>query len=173
MQRLTLIRPDDWHLHLRDEEIMRAVLPDTARRFARAIVMPNLEPPVRTVEDARAYRGRILAALPAGVSFAPLMTLYRTDLTSPAEIARAKACGFVHAVKYYPEGATTNSVFGVTDFARCEAVFAAMEEAGLPLHLHGEVTDASPAALTAWWWAMSRRKRRWAARSRWSRRATR
>ncbi len=141
MQRLTLTRPDDWHLHLRDEGIMRAVLPDTARRFARAIVMPNLDPPVRTVDDARAYRGRILAALPAGVSFEPLMTLYLTDNTPPAEIARAKACGFVHAVKYYPAGATTNSASGVTDLARCVAVFAAMEEAGLPLLLHGEVTD--------------------------------
>jgi dihydroorotase len=139
--RLVLTRPDDWHLHLRDEEIMRAVLPDTAQRFARAIVMPNLDPPVRTVDDARAYRGRILAALPAGVGFEPLMTLYLTDNTPPAEIARAKACGFVHAVKYYPAGATTNSASGVTDLARCIAVFAAMEEVGLPLLLHGEVTD--------------------------------
>ena len=141
MKRLTLIRPDDWHLHLRDEEIMRAVLPDTARRFARAIVMPNLDPPVRTVDEARAYRGRILAALPASVGFEPLMTLYLTDNTPPAEIARAKACGFVHAVKYYPAGATTNSASGVTDLARCVAVFAAMEEVGLPLLLHGEVPD--------------------------------
>ncbi len=143
MQRLTLIRPDDWHLHLRDEGIMRAVLPDTARRFARAMVMPNLEPPVRTVDDARAYRGRILAALPAGMRFEPLMTLYLTDHTSPEEIVRARASGLVHAVgEAFLVGATTNSGFGVTDFAQCEAVFAAMEETGLPLLLHGEVTDA-------------------------------
>jgi dihydroorotase len=140
--RLTLIRPDDWHLHLRDEEIMRAVLPDTARRFARAIVMPNLDPPVTTTAQALAYRGRILAALPAGVGFEPLMTLYLTDHTSPEEIVRARASGLVHAVgEAFLVGATTNSEFGVTDFARCEAVFAAMEEAGLPLLLHGEVTD--------------------------------
>ncbi len=138
---LTLIRPDDWHLHLRDEEVMRAVLPDTARRFARAIVMPNLKPPVCTVDDARAYRDRILAAVPAGVSFEPLMVLYLTDNTLPEEIARAKACGFVHAVKYYPAGATTNSASGVTDLANCVEVFAAMEDAGVPLLLHGEVTD--------------------------------
>ena len=140
--RLSLTRPDDWHLHLRDEEIMRAVLPDTARRFARAIVMPNLDPPVTTTEQARAYRERILAALPRAARFEPLMTLYLTDNTSPAEIARAKACGFVHALKYYPAGATTNSASGVTDLAHCDAVFAAMEAAGLPLLVHGEVTDA-------------------------------
>lgn len=139
--KLILTRPDDWHVHLRDEETMRVVLPDTAQRFARAIVMPNLNPPVRTVDDARAYRERILAALPAGVNFEPLMTLYLTDNTLPAEIARAKSCGFIHAVKYYPAGATTNSQSGVTHISRCEAVFAAMEEAGIPLLLHGEVTD--------------------------------
>ena len=139
--RLILTRPDDWHVHLRDEETMRVVLPDTARRFARAIIMPNLNPPVRTVEDARAYRERIFAALPIGVDFEPLMSLYLTDNMLPAEIARAKACGFVHAVKYYPAGATTNSASGVTDLARCEGVLAAMEEAGIPLLLHGEVTD--------------------------------
>ena len=143
LTRLTLTRPDDWHLHLRDGDVLASVLPDTARRFARAIVMPNLDPSVRTVEDARAYRGRILAALPAGVVFEPLMTLYLTDHTSPEEIVRARASGFVHAVgEAFLAGATTNSEFGVTDFARCEAVFAAMEEAGLPLLLHGEVTDA-------------------------------
>ena len=141
MTNLTLIRPDDWHLHLRDEEVMRSVLPDTARRFARAIVMPNLKPPVCTVDDARAYRERILAALPAGVKFEPLMVLYLTDNTPPEEIVRAKESGFVHAVKYYPAGATTNSASGVTDLARCTEVFAAMEEVGLPLLLHGEVTD--------------------------------
>jgi dihydroorotase len=139
--RITLTRPDDWHLHLRDGEALRAVLPDTARRFARAIVMPNLVPPVRTTAEAAAYRERILAALPAGMAFEPLMTLYLTDNTAPVEIARAKASGFVQAVKLYPAGATTNSDSGVTDLARCEAVFAAMQEAGLPLLLHGEVTS--------------------------------
>ena len=138
---LTLTRPDDWHLHLRDGDALRAVLPDTAQRFARAIVMPNLVPPVRTVDDARAYRERILAAVPTSLSFEPLMTLYLTDSTPPAEITRAKDSGLVHAVKYYPAGATTNSQSGVTDLVRCDAVFAAMQEAGLPLLVHGEVTD--------------------------------
>jgi dihydroorotase len=138
---LELDRPDDWHLHLRDGASLAAVLPDSARRFARAIVMPNLQPPVRSVDDAAAYRARILAALPEGQSFEPLMTLYLTEQTEPAEIARARASGFVHAVKYYPAGATTNSASGVTDLARCDAVFAAMQEAGLPLLVHGEVTD--------------------------------
>ena len=143
MDRITLTRPDDWHLHLRDGEMLAAVLPDTARRFARAIVMPNLRPPVRTVEEAAAYRQRILAALPAGMRFEPLMTLYLTDNTAPAEILKARASGFVHAVKYYPAGATTNSDSGVTDIARVEGVLEAMQEAGLPLLLHGEVTDAA------------------------------
>jgi dihydroorotase len=138
---LTITRPDDWHLHLRDGDSLRAVLPDTARRFGRAIVMPNLLPPVRGLDDARAYRERILAALPGGMSFDPLMTLYLTESTDPSEIGRAKASGLVHAVKYYPAGATTNSQSGVTDLARCDAVFAAMQEAGLPLLVHGEVTD--------------------------------
>ncbi len=141
METLTLTRPDDWHLHLRDGAMLAAVLPDTARRFARAIVMPNLKPPVRTVAEAGAYRARILAALPAGMDFEPLMTLYLTDNTSPADIVKAKESGFVHAVKYYPAGATTNSDSGVTDIDRVEAVLAAMEETGLPLLLHGEVTD--------------------------------
>ncbi len=138
---LALIRPDDWHLHLRDGDALRAVLPDTARRFARAIVMPNLAPPVRTLDDARAYRERILRALPDGAAFEPLMTLYLTEATSAADINAAKASGIVHAVKYYPAGATTNSQSGVTDLGRCDAVFDAMQEAGLPLLLHGEVTD--------------------------------
>jgi dihydroorotase len=139
---LTLTRPDDWHLHLRDGDMLRAVLPDTARRFARAMVMPNLDPPVRTVEEARAYRGRILAALPAGLSFEPLMTLYLTDHTSPEEIVRAAGSGFVYGVgEAFLAGATTNAQWGLSDFARCDAVFAAMEQAGLPLLLHGEVTD--------------------------------
>jgi dihydroorotase len=142
MTRLTLTRPDDWHLHLRDGEALRAVLPDTARRFARAMVMPNLDPPVCTVEQARAYRERILAALPAGMDFEPLMTLYLTDHTTPEEIVRARHSGFVHGVgEAFLAGATTNAQWGVTDFARCDAVFAAMEEVGLPLLLHGEVTD--------------------------------
>ena len=138
---LTLTRPDDWHLHLRDGDSLRAVLPDTARRFGRAIVMPNLLPPVRTVDDALAYRDRILAALPSGMRFEPLMTLYLTEATTPADIRAAKASGQVHAVKYYPAGATTNSQSGVTDLSRCNDVFEAMQDAGMPLLLHGEVTD--------------------------------
>jgi dihydroorotase len=142
MTRITLTRPDDWHLHLRDGKHMRAVLPDTVRRFARAIVMPNLRPPVTTVAAARAYRERILAALPASARFEPLMTLYLTDNTPREEIARAKESGFVHAVKYYPAGATTNSDSGVTDLARCFPVFEAMAEHGMPLLVHGEVTNS-------------------------------
>lgn len=140
-QRLTLTRPDDWHLHLRDGAHMAAVLPDTARRFGRAIVMPNLRPPVTTTEQAAAYRARILAALPEGLPFEPLMTLYLTDKTGAEEIARARASGFVHAVKLYPAGATTNSDSGVTDLAHCHATLEAMEKHGLPLLVHGEVTD--------------------------------
>lgn len=139
--RLTLVRPDDWHLHLRDGEMLASVLPDTARRFARAIIMPNLKPPITTVELARAYRSRILAALPANTGFEPLMTLYLTDNMPVSEIGKARASGFVHAVKYYPAGATTNSENGVTDLARAYPVLAAMEKHGLPLLLHGEVTD--------------------------------
>jgi dihydroorotase len=140
MSRVTLIRPDDWHLHLRDGGHMRAVLPDTARRFARAIVMPNLKPPVTTVAMARGYRERILSALPGGMKFEPLMTLYLTDNTTGNEIRRAKASGVVYAVKYYPAGATTNSDSGVTDLIKCEDALAAMEECDLPLLVHGEVT---------------------------------
>ena len=142
MTELTITRPDDWHLHLRDGEAMTSVLPDTAKRFARAIVMPNLRPPVTTVDAARGYRDRILAAVPSGVSFEPLMTLYLTDNTPPAEIARAKQSGFIHAIKYYPAGATTNSDSGVTDMHKAYPAIAAMEEHGVPLLLHGEVTDA-------------------------------
>jgi len=141
MNQITIARPDDWHLHLRDGAALVAVLPDTARQFARAIVMPNLKPPVTTVDQAGAYRDRILAALPEGVPFEPLMTLYLTDLTAPAEIGRAKASGTVHAVKYYPAGATTNSENGVTDLQRVYPVLAEMEKQDLPLLLHGEVTD--------------------------------
>ena len=140
---ISLVRPDDWHLHLRDDEALRSVLPDTARRFARAIVMPNLAPPIRTLADAQAYRERIMSAVPNGLSFEPLMTLYLTDNTQTDEIMRAKQSGIVHAVKYYPAGATTNSESGVTDIARCNDVLAAMQECGMPLLLHGEVTDAA------------------------------
>ena len=142
MQTLTIARPDDWHLHLRDGAALAAVVPHTARQFARAIVMPNLKPPVTTVAQAAAYRERILAAVPPGLTFDPLMTLYLTDDTAPAEIERARACGIVHAVKYYPAGATTHSDAGVSDIAKCFGVLARMEELGLPLLVHGEVTDA-------------------------------
>lgn len=138
---LTLTRPDDWHVHLRDGEMLAAVLPDTVRQFARAIVMPNLKPPVRTTDDARAYRTRILAALPAGLVFEPLMTLYLTDQTTPTEIRAAHASGVVYAVKYYPAGATTHSELGLTDLAHAYPVFAVMQELGMPLLIHGEVTD--------------------------------
>jgi dihydroorotase len=140
MENLTITRPDDWHLHLRDGAALKAVLPDTARQFARAIVMPNLKPPVRTVADAAAYRDRILAAIPTGEKFEPLMTLYLTDNTTPEEIIAAKESQFVKAVKYYPAGATTNSDFGLTDINKGDRVFAKMQEVGLPLLLHGEVT---------------------------------
>jgi len=139
--RLTLTQPDDWHLHLRDGDALRAVLPDTARRFARAIVMPNLKPPVTTVAMADAYRKRIADALPRGSRFTPLMTLYLTDNTRPDEIRRARDSGFVHAVKYYPAGATTNSDAGVSDIRKCSGVLETMAEAGMPLLMHGEVTD--------------------------------
>jgi dihydroorotase len=141
MERLTFTRPDDWHLHLRDGAALRAVLGHTAARFARAIVMPNLKPPVTTTELALTYRERIRAALPGDVRFEPLMTLYLTDNTSPQEISRARASGGVFAVKYYPAGATTNSDFGVTDIRRCDAVLEALAEAAMPLLVHGEVTD--------------------------------
>lgn len=139
--RLTITRPDDWHLHLRDGEALNSVLPHSARQFARAIVMPNLRPPVTTVAAAAAYRQRILAALPAGVDFEPLMTLYLTDNTPGDQIRRAAESGFVKAVKLYPAGATTNSDAGVTDLAKCDAALAEMERVGMPLLVHGEVTD--------------------------------
>ena len=141
MQTFSIIRPDDWHLHLRDGEAMQAVLPDTARRFARAIVMPNLRPPVTTVAQAAGYRARILAALPEGMAFEPLMTLYLTDNLPADEIDRARDSGFVHAVKLYPAGATTNSDAGVTDLRKCTATLARMEKLDMPLLVHGEVTD--------------------------------
>lgn len=140
MDTLTLPRPDDWHLHLRDGALMQAVAPQAAAVFSRAIIMPNLQPPVTTVEQAAAYRQRILGALPAGATFEPLMTLYLTDNTLPEEIARASASGFVHAVKLYPAGATTHSDAGVTDLLLCYDALAAMEEHGLPLLIHGERT---------------------------------
>ena len=131
-QTLILTRPDDWHAHLRDGEAMASVVGATARQFARAIVMPNLKPPVTTTKHAKAYRERILQAIPKNASFEPLMTLYLTDNTDPQEIGRAKASGAVHAVKYYPAGATTNSDSGVTDITRCYALFEAMAEHGMP-----------------------------------------
>ena len=142
MQTLSLTRPDDWHLHLRDGAALAAVVPHTARQFARAIVMPNLKPPVTTVAQAAAYRERILAAVPQGLTFAPLMTLYLTDNTPAEEIECARTSGIVHALKYYPAGATTHSDAGVTDIGKCHEVLARMEEAGLPLLVHGEATDA-------------------------------
>jgi dihydroorotase len=141
---LTIARPDDWHLHVRDGATLAAVLPHTARQFGRAIIMPNLKPPVTTTEMAAAYRERILAALPkdgAAARFEPLMTLYLTDNTPPDEIRRAKDSGFVHGVKLYPAGATTNSDAGVTDLGKCAKTLEAMQETGMPLLVHGEVTD--------------------------------
>ena len=140
---LTLRRPDDWHLHLRDGEEMRAVVGFTAQRFARAIVMPNLLAPIVTVDQARAYRQRIMDALPAGSGFQPLMTLYLTEQTTPAEIDAARASGFIHGVKLYPAGATTHSQAGVHALERVDAVLERMQGAGVPLLVHGEVTDPS------------------------------
>jgi dihydroorotase len=140
---LRLRKPDDWHLHLRDDAALAAVLPHTAAQFARAIVMPNLKPPVTTVAMASAYRQRILAARPPGSLFQPLMTLYLTDQTPASEIAAAKHSGFVHGCKLYPAGATTNSDAGVTDIRRIDGVLEAMDAVGLPLLVHGEVTHAS------------------------------
>ena len=141
-QTLTLRRPDDWHLHLRDGAMLRAVLPESARHFARAIIMPNLVPPVVTSHDARAYRDRIMAALPDGAAFTPLMTLYLTEQTDPDDVATAHASGLISAVKLYPAGATTNSASGVRDFDKVRPVLEKMAEIGLPLCVHGEVTDA-------------------------------
>ncbi len=146
-QKLSIVRPDDWHLHLRDGAAMQSVVADSARQFARAIIMPNLKPPVLTTADALAYRQRIMTALgqqdPAmPVGFKPLMTLYLTDNTKPDEVQRASASGFVYAIKLYPAGATTNSQDGVTDLlGNCSAVLEAMQRCGMPLLIHGEVTD--------------------------------
>ena len=142
MQTLTLTRPDDWHLHVRDGAALAAVVPDSARQFARALIMPNLRPPVVTTADAQRYRERVLAAVPAELKFDPLMTLYLTDNTAADEIDRARDSGFVHAVKLYPAGATTNSDAGVTGIDKVRAVLERMEKRGLVLCVHGEVTHA-------------------------------
>ncbi len=142
MTSITLRRPDDLHLHLRDGESMRSVLPFTAARFARAVIMPNLRPPVTTTAQALAYRRRILDALPAHATFEPLMTLYLTDRTDPDEVDRAKSSGCIVGLKLYPAGATTHSDAGVTDIRRVDAALSRMEEADLVLQVHGEVTDA-------------------------------
>ncbi len=142
MQQITLTRPDDWHIHLRDGASLATTVRDATKQFGRAIVMPNLRPPVTTVEQAAGYRERILAAVPAGVKFEPLMTLYLTDNTPPDEIDRAKASGFVHAVKLYPAGATTNSDAGVTSLDKVSATLERMQTLGMPLLVHGEVTNA-------------------------------
>ncbi|WP_018952578.1 dihydroorotase [Thioalkalivibrio sulfidiphilus] len=142
-QTLTLRRPDDWHLHLRDGAVLKDVVPHTAARFARAIIMPNLKPPVTTTAQAEGYRDRILAAVPEGVDFTPLMTLYLTDATAPEEILRARDSGIVFGVKLYPAGATTHSDAGVTHIRHTYAALEAMEAAGLPLLVHGEATDPS------------------------------
>lgn len=141
-QKITLTRPDDWHIHLRDGAALSRTVGDAAQQFARAIVMPNLVPPVMNTEQALAYQARIKAARPAANKFEPLMVLYLTDSTDPAEIAKAKAAG-VTAVKLYPAGATTNSASGVTDLTRVYPVLEAMQKAGMPFLLHGEVTDSS------------------------------
>jgi dihydroorotase len=138
---LRITRPDDWHVHFRDGESLRYVVPDTARRFARAIVMPNLDPPVTRVAQALDYRRRILACIPETVDFTPLMTLYLTDETTAEEVSRARDCEHVYGIKLYPAGATTNSAFGVTDMQRVSSALAAMENAGVPLLVHGEVSD--------------------------------
>ena len=139
---ITITRPDDWHLHLRDGAALKAVLPDTARQFGRAIVMPNLRPPLTTTELALAYRKRILDAVPSGMHFEPLMTLYLTDNTAAEEIVKAKESGLIHGVKLYPAGATTNSDSGVTSLDKCASVLEAMERLGMPLLAHAEVTDS-------------------------------
>jgi len=142
MDSITITRPDDWHAHFRDGDLMASVVGATARQFARAIVMPNLKPPVVNVAQAKAYRARIVKELPKGSDFEPLMTLYLTDNTDAAEVEKGAKSGVVKAVKYYPAGATTNSDFGVSDIRKCDAVLEAMAAAGMPLLVHGEVTDA-------------------------------
>src|ERR1700682_3994060 len=141
VETISMRRPDDWHVHLRDGAMLAAVVPFTARQFARAIVMPNLVPPVTRVAAALAYRARILAALPAGVAFTPLMTCYLTDTTDPQGVARGHHEGVFTAGKLYPAHATTNSAFGVTDYHRISSVLERMTALGVPLLIHGEVTD--------------------------------
>ncbi len=143
MNKLTITRPDDWHLHFRDGEALKTLVPDTAKRFARAIVMPNLRPPITSTQLAIEYRQRILDAVPDGVDFEPLMTLYLTDNTSAEEIAKAKESGFVQGVKLYPAGATTNSDSGVTNLDACTKALEAMQKFGIPLLIHAEVTDTN------------------------------
>ena len=143
MNKLTITRPDDWHLHLRDGEALKTLVPDTAKRFARAIVMPNLRPPITSTQLAIEYRQRILDAVPDGLDFEPLMTLYLTDNTSAEEIAKAKESGFVQGVKLYPAGATTNSDSGVTNLDACTKALEAMQKFGIPLLIHAEVTDTN------------------------------
>ena len=141
MNEINLIQPDDWHAHLRDGAVLADIVPASAERFARAVAMPNLAPPVTTTDMALAYRERILAVVPRGASFEPLMTLYLTDGTGADEIRRAAASGRVLGVKLYPSGATTNSAHGVTDLERCARAFAAMQECGLALMVHGEIAE--------------------------------
>lgn len=141
VERITLTRPDDWHLHLRDGSVLHGIVADTTRRFARAIVMPNLKPPVASTTQALAYRQRILDALPSGTVFEPLMTLYLTEDLSAAEIARARNSGHIHAVKFYPAGATTHSEAGVSDLSKVFDALEAMQEYSIPLLVHGEVVD--------------------------------
>ena len=142
MKTLLLTWPDDWHLHLRDGSQLSAILPDTVARFARALIMPNLKPPLTTVASVLAYRARILAAFPKGADFVPLMTLYLTETTTPAEIILAKQSGMIHGVKFYPAGATTHSEAGVQNIAQVWPVLEMMEKVDLPLLVHGEVPDA-------------------------------
>ncbi|MBN4080436.1 dihydroorotase [Beggiatoa alba] len=143
MQSITLIRPDDWHLHVRDGELLKDIIPHTAKRFARAIIMPNLNPPVTTTKQAALYQQRIQAAVPENTSFTPLMTLYLTDNMPPEEIVSAKKSGLIKAVKYYPAGATTNSDAGVTDLKKTYAVLESMQKHSMPFLIHGEVTDTT------------------------------
>jgi dihydroorotase len=144
-KKLTIVKPDDWHLHVRDNKFLPSVLADTTKRFSRAIIMPNLVDPVTTTELAEEYRGRIINALPSEykLTFDPLMTLYLTNKTNASEIKKARDSGFIHAVKWYPAGATTNSSKGVSDIVACYDVLEAMAEEGMPLLVHGEVTDPS------------------------------
>ncbi len=142
MTSITIKRPDDWHLHLRDGEMLEGVIEHSAKDFARAIIMPNLVPPVVTTQDATAYRERIMKALPNGMNFTPLMTLYLTENTDPADVAAGHASGLITALKLYPAGATTNSDSGVTNFENVMPVLEKMAEIGMPLCVHGEVTSS-------------------------------